>query len=134
MNWTPSGSRRLEPTEIELLGKSSGGKSVVAPQGRTTVSVYVVAQISIHDRARYDQYVSQFMGVLAGFDGRLLAADESPVVVEGTWTYQKVILIEFPDRGAFERWAYSPEYTEIAKDRLAATTGCVLLVSGIAPF
>jgi uncharacterized protein (DUF1330 family) len=96
------------------------------------VSVYALAQISIHDRARYDHYVSQFMGVLAGFDGRLLAADESPAVLEGTWPYQKVILLEFPDRSAFERWAYSPEYTEISRDRIAATTGCVLLVSGIA--
>ena len=95
------------------------------------MSVYALAQISIHDRARYDCYASQFMRVLAGFDGRLLAADEAPVVVEGTWPHQKVVLIAFPDRDAFERWASSPEYTEIAKDRIAATTGCVLLVSGI---
>jgi uncharacterized protein (DUF1330 family) len=101
-------------------------------RGGPGVRVYVVAQISIHDRARYDRYVAQFMRVLAGFDGRLLAADESPAVVEGTWPYQKVILLEFPDRSAFERWGYSPEYTEIARDRIAATTGCVLLVSGIA--
>jgi uncharacterized protein (DUF1330 family) len=94
--------------------------------------VYVVAQISIHDRATYDRYVSQFMGVLARFDGRLLAADESPTVLEGSWAHQKVILIEFPDREAFERWAYSPEYADISRDRIAATTGCVLLVSGIA--
>ena len=96
------------------------------------MSVYALAQISIHDRARYDRYVSRFMGVLAGFDGRLLAADESPAVLEGTWPHQKVILLEFPDRMAFERWAHSPEYTEISKDRIAATTGCVLLVSGVA--
>jgi uncharacterized protein (DUF1330 family) len=96
------------------------------------VSVYVVAQIAIHDRARYDRYVAQFMHVLAGFDGRLLAADESPTVLEGTWPHQKVILLEFPDRNAFERWGYSPEYTEMSRDRIAATTGCVLLVSGIA--
>ena len=95
------------------------------------MSVYALAQISIHDRARYDRYASQFMRVLAGFDGRLLAADEAPAVVEGTWPHQKVVLIRFPDRAAFERWASSPEYTEIAKDRIAATTGCVLLVSGI---
>jgi uncharacterized protein (DUF1330 family) len=95
------------------------------------VSVYALAQISIHDRARYDRYASQFMRVLGGFDGRVLAADEAPVVMEGTWPHQKVVLIEFPNRDAFERWAYSPEYTEIAKDRIAATTGCVLLVSGV---
>ena len=95
------------------------------------MSVYALAQIAIHDRARYDRYVSQFMRVLGGFEGRLLAADEAPTVLEGTWAYEKVILIEFPDRGAFERWANSPEYLEIARDRVAATTGCVLLVSGV---
>lgn len=95
------------------------------------MSVYALAQISIHDRARYDRYVSQFMRVLAPFEGRVLAADESPVVLEGTWPHQKVVLLEFPDRSEFERWANSREYTEIAKDRIAASTGCVLLVSGI---
>jgi uncharacterized protein (DUF1330 family) len=96
-----------------------------------TVSVYVVAQLSIHDRARYDRYASRFMDVFAGSGGRVLASDESSSVVEGTWPHQKVVLLEFPDRAAFERWSRSPEYTEIAKDRIAATTGCVLLVSGI---
>ena len=96
------------------------------------MSVYAMAQISIHDRARYERYVARFMSVLAPFDGRLLAADESPTVVEGSWPHQKVILLEFPNRQEFERWAQSPEYTEIAKDRIAATTGCILLVSGIA--
>ena len=95
------------------------------------MSVYALAQMSIHDRARYDRYASQFMRVLAGFEGRVLAADEAPAVLEGTWPHQKVVLLEFPDRGAFERWASSPEYTEIAKDRIAATTGCVLLLSGV---
>ena len=50
----------------------------------------------------------------------------------GTWPHQKIVLLTFPDRGAFESWSDSPEYTEIAKDRIAATTGSVLLVSGIA--
>ena len=95
------------------------------------MSVYALAQLSIHDRARYDRYASRFMAVLAGFDGRLLAADEGPAVLEGTWPHQKVVLIEFPDRDAFERWATSPGYTEISKDRVAATSACVLLVSGI---
>ena len=93
--------------------------------------MYALAQFTIHDRARYDRYASRFMRVLAAFDGRVLAADEAPVVVEGTWPHQKMVLLEFPDRAAFERWAYSPEYTEIAKDRIAATAGCVVLVSGV---
>src|SRR5262245_48450563 len=95
--------------------------------------VYALAQISIHDRARYDRYVSRFMQVFQNFKGRLLAADESPVVVEGEWPHQKVILMAFPDRAEFERWAYSSEYQEIAKDRVASTTGSVVLVNGFGP-
>ena len=100
----------------------------------TTSTVYALAQLSIHDRARYDRYASRFLKVLERFEGRLLAADESPDVVEGEWTHQKVVLIAFPSRPAFERWASSPEYQEISKDRVASTTGTVLLVAGLRPW
>jgi uncharacterized protein (DUF1330 family) len=95
------------------------------------MTVYAIAQLSIHDRAQYDRYVSRFMDVLAKYDGRLLAADDAPTVAEGTWPYDRYVMLEFPDRAEFERWGSSPEYIEIAKDRLEATTGCVLVVQGI---
>ena len=66
-----------------------------------------------------------------GFDGRLLAADESPIVAEGTWDHEKVVLLEFRDVAEYERWATSPAYTRIAEDRRAATTGRALVVSSI---
>jgi uncharacterized protein (DUF1330 family) len=96
------------------------------------MSVYVLAQISIHDREAYDRYASRFMDVLSRYDARLLAADEAPTVLEGVWERQKVVLLEFPGREEMESWSSSPEYVDIAKDRLASTTGCVLLVEGIA--
>src|SRR5262245_7493701 len=92
--------------------------------------VYALAQITIHDRARYERYVARFPPVLQKYEGRLLAADESPVRLEGDWAHEKVVLIAFPNRSAFERWAFSPEYQEISKDRAASTSGTVLLVAG----
>jgi uncharacterized protein (DUF1330 family) len=94
------------------------------------VSVYALAQLTIHDRARYDRYVAQFARVLRPYRGRVLAADESPAVLEGEWPHTKVVIIEFPDRAELERWAFSPEYQEIAQNRIAATSGSVLLVHG----
>ncbi|GIH76341.1 DUF1330 domain-containing protein [Planobispora longispora] len=96
------------------------------------MTVYAVAQISIHDRQRYDKYVAGFMDVLVKYGGRLLAAQENPEVVEGEWPHEKIILLSFEDRRAFEVWAGSPEYQEISKDRVAATDGVVLAVDGIA--
>jgi uncharacterized protein (DUF1330 family) len=95
------------------------------------MTVYAVAQISIHDRDRYQGYVRAFMATLAPYGGRLLVAQESPEVVEGTWGHDKVIIIAFDDRDSFLRWSRSPEYQAISVDRVAATEGVVLLVEGI---
>jgi uncharacterized protein (DUF1330 family) len=96
------------------------------------VTVYAIALLSIHDRARYDRYAEAFMPVLRKYGGRLLVADEQPGVVEGQWDGDKVIVISFPGMQAFTTWMTSAEYQEISRDRVAATHGVVLLVRGIA--
>jgi uncharacterized protein (DUF1330 family) len=95
------------------------------------MTTYVLAQLTIDDRARYDRYAARFLDVLARFEGRLLAADESPEVLEGEWGHRKVVLIEFKDRAEAERWASSPEYRAIAVDREASTVATVLAVHGL---
>lgn len=94
------------------------------------MTVYAVALLSIHDRARYQKYVAAFMPVLEKYGGRLLAADERPEVIEGQWPGDKVVLLSFPDRDAFTSWSTSPEYRKIATDRIAATDTVVLLARG----
>ena len=93
--------------------------------------VYAIAQLTITDRAAYDRYQQRFMGVMKRFRGRLLAADEHPQVVEGSWDREKVVVLEFPDEPAFREWAESPDYREIAKDRHAGSNAVVLLVKGV---
>ena len=91
----------------------------------------MVAQLTIHDRERHQRYTSGFMAVLEQHGGRLLAADEAPEVVEGSWERDKVVLLAFADRSAYEAWVSSEAYQRIAQDRIAATEGPVLLVRGI---
>jgi uncharacterized protein (DUF1330 family) len=98
------------------------------------MTVYVVAQLSIHDRARYDRYAAGFLPVLSHYGGRLLASDESPETLDGAWERDKVVLLSFPDRCEALRWMNSEEYRSIAQDRQAATDGCALLVRGIESF
>lgn len=95
------------------------------------MGVYVIAQISITDREAYNRYQSRFLDVFRQFKGKLLAAEENPEVVEGEWDREKVVLMYFPDKHAFEEWAFSPEYQEIAKDRKAGSEGVFLLVKSI---
>lgn len=71
------------------------------------------------------------MDVMRQFRGRLLAADEHPDVLEGAWGRDKIVLIAFPDRDAFEEWSQSPAYEEILEDRKAGADAIVLLVKGV---
>jgi uncharacterized protein (DUF1330 family) len=96
------------------------------------VTVYAIAQLRFTDRAAYDRYQARFMDVFRRHPGTLLAADESPEVVEGHWDREKVVLMSFPDEAAFRLWSESPEYQEISKDRRAGADTVVLLAKGLA--
>ncbi|HSP96588.1 MAG TPA: DUF1330 domain-containing protein [Candidatus Dormibacteraeota bacterium] len=94
------------------------------------MTVYVVAQLKFTNRAAYDRYQARFMDVFGQFEGRLLAADEKPTVIEGIWDREKVVLMSFPDEAAFNEWSHSAAYQQISKDRLAGADSVVLLVKG----
>jgi uncharacterized protein (DUF1330 family) len=92
--------------------------------------VYIVNNMRIHDRAEYDTYLRAFMSVFRRFEGEVLAAVDAPSPVEGTWPYDRTILLRFPSREEALRWSESPEYREIAKHRLAGTTSNVVILEG----
>jgi uncharacterized protein (DUF1330 family) len=97
------------------------------------MTVYVIVQLKMTDRAAYDRYQARFFEVFEKFSGRLLSADENPAVIEGAWDRDKIVLMSFPDEAAFRAWANSPEYLDISKDRKAGAQAIVLLVKGFAP-
>jgi uncharacterized protein (DUF1330 family) len=96
------------------------------------VTVYAIAQLRFTDRAAYDRYEVRFMDVFGQYRGTLLAADERPQVVEGSWDREKVVLMSFPDEAGFRSWSESIQYQDISKDREAGADSVVLLVKGLA--
>ena len=95
------------------------------------MTTYVLAQLTIHGRDRYDRYSSQFIETLAPFEGHLIVADERPEVVTGGWDHDKVVLLGFPTRSHADRRASSDRYQRIAIDREASTTATVLVLVGL---
>src|SRR5947207_5814985 len=65
---------------------------------RIEMTVYVIVQLKMTDRAAYDRYQARFFDLFKKFKGRLLSADESPSVVEGDWNRDKLVLMSFPAR------------------------------------
>lgn len=97
------------------------------------MTVYTIAQLKFTDIAAYRRYQAKFPDVFSKFDAKVLVADEKPMVVEGEWPRDKIVVLAFPSEAEAQRFATSPDYLEIAKDRKAGADAVVLLVKGFEP-
>ncbi len=94
------------------------------------MSCYFVAQITIRDQTGYRRYEDGFDAVFDRYKGAVVAVDDHPVVVEGQWSYTRLVLIRFPDLKEARRWYDSPEYRTLAAIRDQTATSDVLFVEG----
>ena len=94
------------------------------------MSVYLIAQLNIHDRATYAKYGAAFMEIFTRYDGKLLSVDEAPKAIEGEWNYTRTVLLEFPSEEKANAWYLSEEYQAIAEHRRAASTANLVLIQG----
>ena len=66
------------------------------------MTVYVIVQLKMTDRAAYDRYQARFFEVFRKFAGRLLSADDNPAIVEGAWDRDRLVDV-VSRRGGFSR-------------------------------
>ncbi len=94
------------------------------------MSAYFLALINIHDQARYERYLAGFDEVFEQYEGRVLAVEDDPRVLEGEWPAARTVLIEFPDEGELRRWYESTEYRRLAVHRREASVASIAIISG----
>ncbi|MFH0133568.1 DUF1330 domain-containing protein [Variovorax sp. EL159] len=94
---------------------------------------YIIAQLAFTDVDAYRRYQRAFPAVFSRFGAKLLVADESPEVLEGEWSRNKVVVMEFENKEAAQAFQTSPDYNAIAEDRKAGADAVVLLVDGLRP-
>ncbi len=92
------------------------------------MSCYVIAQIKIHDREKYNKYESGFDEIFGKYKGIIVAVDEEPEVLEGEWPYTRTVLLRFPNEEEARRWYESPEYRKLAEHRHRASDGNIVLI------
>jgi uncharacterized protein (DUF1330 family) len=95
------------------------------------VSVYVIAQLKFTNKPLYDRYKARFPEVFGKHAGVLLVADEHPVVLEGDWPRDKIVIMSFADQAAADAFRASKEYQEISIDRKAGADAVVIVARGV---
>jgi uncharacterized protein (DUF1330 family) len=97
------------------------------------MSIYVIAQSKIENPGLLDQYVAKVAPTIESYQGRVVAFDEKPEVVEGPIEHPRTVILEFPSMATFQAWYNSPAYQEILPLRLKSTRGTLIVAKGVRP-
>ena len=92
---------------------------------------YVIVETDIHDPEQYEQYKAASPAAVAGGGGRFVVRGGELAVLEGDWEPTRLVVLEFEDLDAVERWYASPEYQEAKKLREGAANLRMVAVQGI---
>lgn len=94
---------------------------------------YLIAEHTIIDAKRFDEYRTKVGPLIAKFGGRYITKPGSHVVVEkdyAVWQPERVVIIEFPDRAALDAWYASPEYKPLIALRRGASKDMLIVLDG----
>jgi len=79
---------------------------------------YFVTNIQIIHGDEYKKYVDRVDEVFSKYNGKYLALDDNPQLLEGEWNYTRSVIISFENKTDFNLWYNSDDYQEILKYRL----------------
>ena len=92
---------------------------------------YVIANVNVTDPSVFEEYRGMVPATIAAYGGKYLVRGGSADVVEGDWSPNRLVVIEFESVEKAKEWYNSPEYTAAKAVRLRASTGDLLFVDGI---
>lgn len=94
------------------------------------MTAYVIAQLTVTDPAGFEAYRQAAQPIVESFGGRFLVRGSTVSSLEGDLERPQMLLLEFPDKVAAERFYTSPEYQAIMPLRQNHSTGTVMVVEG----
>ncbi len=94
------------------------------------MSSYFIALIDIHDPLGYEQYLAGFDEVFSKYNGKVIAVEDNPRILEGNWPTGRTVVIKFPNDSELRKWYDSNEYQSLAKRRKEASIATIAIITG----
>jgi uncharacterized protein (DUF1330 family) len=94
------------------------------------VKAYLVLDLSISDFAGFKRYIAEIPTHMSRHGGKYIVQGVPPTPIEGDWTPERMVIIEFPSRGNAEAFLGDPEIQDLFRIRHTTTTSRLVLVDG----
>ncbi|HEV7689877.1 MAG TPA: DUF1330 domain-containing protein [Hyphomonadaceae bacterium] len=94
------------------------------------MKAYLIVDLSIHDPQGFEPYIASIPAVIAGHGGKFIVSAAAPTPVEGDWSPERMVIVEFPARQNAEQFLKDPKFQELARIRRRTTISKLVLVDG----
>jgi uncharacterized protein (DUF1330 family) len=94
------------------------------------VAAYIIVEVETTDEALMAEYRKHTPGAIARFGGKFIVRGGKTKTLEGGWTPSRIVVLEFPDYEAAEKFYASDHYKPILAMRLKAGKSKAILVDG----
>ncbi len=95
------------------------------------MSAYVIVDIDITDPVQYQEYKKQVPPSLEKYGGRFVVRGGDVEVLEGDWSPNRLVVLEFDSVSQAKRWWSSSEYAAPKSLRQSAATSSMIVVEGV---
>jgi uncharacterized protein (DUF1330 family) len=95
------------------------------------MTAYVIVETDITDPEQFKRYMAVSPAAVAAGGGRFLVRGGDLAVLEGDWRPPRLVLLEFEDLDAVQRWYDSDAYREARKLRADAASFRIVGVQGV---
>ena len=97
------------------------------------MAAYVINDMVVTDPARFEDYKKLSPATVAQYGGRFLARGGRVEPLEGGWSPERLVIIEFPSVEQARAWADSPEYAPAKHLRQETASSRMIVVEGMPP-
>ncbi|HVI32412.1 DUF1330 domain-containing protein [Phenylobacterium sp.] len=94
------------------------------------MTAYLVLDFSVRDLEGFRPYVAAIPAFIEKHGGRYIVRGAQPMVMEGDWSPERLVVLEFPDRASAEAFLADPDCQDLFRIRHATTTSKLILVDG----
>lgn len=94
------------------------------------MAAYVIVEVEVTDPATYEEYKKLTPATIAAYNGKFIVRGGQYETLEGDWTPNRMVMLEFPSVERAKEWWNSPEYTEAKAIRHRAANTKMIVLEG----
>jgi len=95
------------------------------------MAAYVVSRVRIKDAENMRRYMAEAPATVYACGGRYLVRGNDVEALEGAWDYERMVVVEFPNKEAALAWYHGEAYRPLRDLRQRSAETVILLAAGV---